>query len=197
MAEKSTIAATGSMQVEMIPGAFEMNMQFQDGQTRACLVIPIDGNPVIKRGKKDPHKLNLGLTVFKNDEPDRYQNTHYIRMSINQDAQNYLGDDQKKNITRICGNFKPVQRRDAAQPAQGAYPQAGNGAAPAAPGYGQAPYMAPQGQQGYQGAPQAPGNMPAGARPAPAFGPTNPATPYNDLPPGPGEYVTGRGIIGG
>lgn len=202
MAENSKIEFSGSLQLEMIKGAQELT--FNDGQRYLC--IPIDTCPMIKRGKKDPSKINLGISIFRNNQPDKFGQTHYIRLSLNQDAQNYYDDNQKREMTRICGNLKPVTPKAQAAPApQGpAYGGGYNQPAPApqGPAYGSGYQQpAPQGPAYPQGGQPA---MPAGARPAPGiggaqpqggpyppagaqpFGPANPATPYTDLPP---DYI--------
>lgn len=204
MAQKSTIVSSGFIQLNMIPGAFEMPLQFNDGVTRQCLVVPIDGNDVVKRNNKNGgNKIIAGLNIFKNETPDQYGQTHYFRFSLTREAEARLDDQQKRNITKICGNAKPVNKQNgAAAPAAPAY-QPGY-AAPAqvqypqgAPAQGQYP---PQ-QGGYQNypqqAPQAPmppqQPMQGSARPAPSFGPAAPYTPYDD-----GDLPMGgnRGIQG-
>lgn len=201
MAEKqktSSIAYSGAIQIDALPWAQEMPIMFPDGYQRNCLVIPIDGNPVVKRGKGETPKIIAGINVFKNDTPDKFGQTHYFRFSLTQEAEAAYTEEQRNQMTRICGNCKPVKKKAQGAPAYGAAPMPPQGYGQGAPAPGQYPAQGqpyPQ-QQGYGAAPVAP----QGQRPVPGiapqpYGPSYPSTPYNDMP---ADIMDGnRGIIGG
>lgn len=78
--------------------------------TKKCLCIPLDSDGVYV-GEKG---IYLDLSAIETKE-QKFNQSHFIRVSIPKEAYQQLSEDEKKNIT-IVGNMKVMERPAAVNP---------------------------------------------------------------------------------
>lgn len=82
------------------------------GQDR-YIAVPVDANPAIEVAEiKDERRVFLGLTAFENDAPDKFGNSHSIKLHVGKKASDKLGLKTNKDRDQFqpyVGNWKTFE----------------------------------------------------------------------------------------
>lgn len=90
-----------------------MNIQGKTA-TKECIVIPVEENQIFV-SKDDNGRAKgayLSLTMWENQTPSQYGDTHYIKQQFDKDYREAHAEEMKN--TPILGNVKPI--KSTAQP---------------------------------------------------------------------------------
>lgn len=81
---------------------------------RKCVLIPVDGNGEIYVGEKG---IYLNLTAIEMKQASQFGDTHFLKGNLDKDAFAKLTEEERKALP-IVGNMRPIERRQAEQPAE-------------------------------------------------------------------------------
>lgn len=90
-----------------------MNIQ-GNTTTKECIVIPVEENQIfVARGDDGRAKgAYLSLTMWENQTPSQYGDTHYIKQQFNKEYRESHAEEMKQ--TPILGNVKPIKGKEQA-----------------------------------------------------------------------------------
>lgn len=84
-------------------------------ESKKCLVIPIEDNHLFMSMDVDsgkPKGVFVDFMAWKNEEPDKYGNTHTFRQSLPKEVREKMTEEEKKAIP-FFGNMKPYEQPNA------------------------------------------------------------------------------------
>lgn len=90
------------------------------GAVKECLIIPIEDNQlyVSKTEEGKPKGVFLDLTLWENQTPSQYGDTHYCKQNFSKEYREAHAEEIKN--TPILGNMKPIGGGNNATPSQDA-----------------------------------------------------------------------------
>lgn len=88
-----------------------MNIQGKT-TTKECIVIPVEENQIfVTRDDNGKAKgAYLSLTMWENQTPSQYGDTHYIKQHFNKEYREAHAEEMKQ--TPILGNVKPIKTKE-------------------------------------------------------------------------------------
>ena len=88
-----------------IKGTSLVNLKSKTGVTKECVIIPVEDCGLFK-GEKGVY---LDLTALAYREP-MYNQTHFIKQSIDKDMYTSLSEEERNNLP-IIGSVKAIERK--------------------------------------------------------------------------------------
>lgn len=95
---------TISLNLLKFKNAGTANIKDRSGDTKKCVVIPLDDNPELFQGNSG---LYLNLIAFAKTEADQYGNTHMVKGNLPKDMREKMTKDERF-AQPILGNMKPL-----------------------------------------------------------------------------------------
>lgn len=86
-----------------LQGTCMRNLTGRSGQSKRCIIIPVDDNPSMYLGEKGCY---LSLSAFETQN-NQFGDTHLVKPDIPKELREQMTEDQK-NAIPILGNMRPM-----------------------------------------------------------------------------------------